>query len=911
MEPIIGFGSIPQDKWSMYGNTNTFLYDGMTVDEYVTQQLSIRPDEKKGELMKEFWSKRDEAVANTATALNQMQENPDVRNLKDNEYNALLQNTYTQNADSVLQVEKTITQWEKLDRIINEKGGTVLGYDIETFGDTSGRSGVFGITEFGIGKTEFESNGSFRQSGKSFAIGLDKTEQEYVTDLLNKFKSDGLDSLKKDERVVLSRMSMYAGESGTNFRSVFSQITEEGQFKGMWEVKGLSSQSFNPEQIERGIKNLSQLYEAGATRETVIPVALNYLYEKHQPNTSSKGAVITGANTKFDIGTLLRYAKNHDEINSDNIFKEINIIGNHTVDLVYGTRAAAAVRNISVSKYQEIMHGRPGGGASVQSLLNSLNLSEIETHLSISDINQQIRIFAAQRFSENGTLSSDIVAHIGQKNGRKILQTHGQNTQLEKRYNAKNSLFLLNRGWPDKNNGTDIALIKTREEDDKPVYEATQNYTISGEYWELDGEHTGYIESEDKYVLSLKSTADDTIVSKQFDTVEEMGTFLRSNADWFERNDIINRSGVHKDINIENQIKAKYQDRGRREFERAIDPSSVSVENGRISGGFASMEEFLNWNSQYGGQYSATPEGFSKFVADQKNAKTFNINKANNMQAYLGMQEKISDESQMLSDIVAKINKQYGPTTVENNMTKTIALRKAYIASMEEMKAKGGIRRVKSNQNLIANDIYGIDVNVGESIKRINTQNVDAATRDINRIFSEMTKKEAVDVINDFGKRNILTEDQVKQFTRAIYSTGIEAGGDKKKAQAISQLLKDESIYQVYSDIGYALHESTKVNETLSGAKKKRNEKDTPQFTLESISDNLETYTHTQFRTPKGNKTVNDLYQDAKIKKAIDSAVNDSISKTPIVTYYDQNYTAMRTQLQDLAQKLNYGKDMY
>ena len=93
MEPIIGFGSIPQDKWSMYGNTNTFLYDGMTVDEYVTQQLSIRPNAKKGELMKEFWSKRDEAVANTATVLNQMQENPDVRNLKDNEYNLLLQNT--------------------------------------------------------------------------------------------------------------------------------------------------------------------------------------------------------------------------------------------------------------------------------------------------------------------------------------------------------------------------------------------------------------------------------------------------------------------------------------------------------------------------------------------------------------------------------------------------------------------------------------------------------------------------------------------------------------------------------------------------------------------------------------------------------------------------------------------------
>ena len=49
MEPIIGFGSIPQDKWSMYGNTNTFLYDGMTVDEYVTQQLSISQDAKNGE----------------------------------------------------------------------------------------------------------------------------------------------------------------------------------------------------------------------------------------------------------------------------------------------------------------------------------------------------------------------------------------------------------------------------------------------------------------------------------------------------------------------------------------------------------------------------------------------------------------------------------------------------------------------------------------------------------------------------------------------------------------------------------------------------------------------------------------------------------------------------------------------
>lgn len=938
MQNIIGLGSTPQDKWSMYGQWNSYMYEGMDSDEYLEFKRAENKikniEQSDTEIRNEFWAKRDEAVQNTASTIHALAEGKDnsLRHLAGEELGSLLVNTDVANADAIIQVQGANKQWKKLDRILSGKGGTVLGYDIETFGDTTGRNGLFGITEIGIGKTVIGDNGSIKQKGHGLVIGLDETEVQYVTDILNKIKSTGWGSLEEYEAVAMKRMSMYGGDSmSKNFKSVFSKesITElGGEF---YTVKKLANESMNLEQIERGIKFLSDVYQDGATRDAVLRPALDYLWSMHEPNTAAEGAIITGANTRFDTGTIQRYSDMYGidttvtgKKGSVNI---VDMLKKDTVDLVYGTRTAAAIRTISVSELQRQAHGKPGGGASVQSLLYSSGLNEVETHLSISDINQTIKLLAAEKFigtdlkkGEGHSLPHDITRHFKGK----IITKHNSADPVLKNYDAKNSVFLLNRGWLNKNEGKDIALIPIADKDGNITYEATQNYTMTGEYWELDTDHSGYADGQ--YVLSLKSTADGTIVSKQFDTVEDMGTFLRSNADWFEKNQIINPRGKNQDKHTKEQALVKYRDRGRREFERAIDPSSVAVENGKATGGFASMEEYLAWHDKYGGKYDATPEGFQKYVQDLRATKEgFDIKNANSAQAALGMQEKISQESALLKSIVQKINAAMPDA---DNMTKTIALRKAYTSAIEEMKKGRRVKSTRSKSNRVAKDIFGVDVDYSvlkdkidarrnpyvnyDSVNRINTYSVDSAARDINRIFGKLTKNQAIDILGDFQERGILSESQVANFSEMIRETGVDAGGDIKKAKNIDKILHNDSSYQLYTDIAYALHEATKVetqNNVIVQGRKERGRK-APQFTIESYSENLYANSNLIFRQNKQDYNVNGLYGISEVQKAVDSTVAQSIAVTPRVTYYDKTKDKLREELKLLTERLNYGSDI-
>ena len=315
-------------------------------------------------------------------------------------------------------------------------GGTVLGYDIETWGDTlHGNKGAFGITEIGIGKTVFESNtGLYKQDGHSLAIGLSKDDANFIYNIVDKYKTNGWNDLTNAEQVTMKRMSMYAGND-TNFKNVFMQITEEGSFKNMWSVKQLSEASMSIEKIERGIENLRKVYDFGATSESVLPKAMQYLDNMHQ-----NGSILTAANSMFDTTTLSRYTNGeYTDI--------INSLKKDTVDLVYGARTAADVRLISVSKYQDIYHGNRGGGASVQSLLHSLGLNQTETHLAISDINQQIQILASRNYANGKTLGGDLQQFFEQVTNpstgtTKNFVTTYNNTTLTKTYKADDTLFL-------------------------------------------------------------------------------------------------------------------------------------------------------------------------------------------------------------------------------------------------------------------------------------------------------------------------------------------------------------------------------------------------------------------------------------------------------------------------------------
>lgn len=921
---IFGYGGTPQDRWGNE-NPNKWQLEGKTLEEYIQAEREAGNENAEYAIRTQFWKQRDAAVEAARKELESM--------TPSSSKPIYLTNTTTQDASAVIQVQRAADQWEKLDRItkgepINDKGaigGTVLGYDLETFGDTSnGARGQFGITEFGIGTTVFKEGGLFDQKGHSLAIGLSDEQAQYVTSVLSKYKAEGWNSLSTSEQVTMQRMSMYAG-NGTNYRNVFRQITEEGDFKGLWEVKpdGLIAPDMSIQRIQAGIDNLQAVYRQGAVDSVVILKAMGYMKTMYGKGTASKGAVLTAANSQFDISTLARYTDGqYDDL--------LDAMSKKTVDLVYGVRAAAALNTISVSEYQKIMHGARGGGASVQSLLLSLKLNEVESHLAISDINQQIQLLAARNFAKNKTLGQDLSQFfrtVRNDNKTKIILANRKGKGVVKKYNAENTLFLLNRGWLDKRKGRDIALIDTGD-----GVQATQNYTISGEYWELDSAHTG--EVEDGYRLSMVSTADGTIISKRFENEKQAVEFLRSNADWYERREVINTTGTHRDINIERQAEYKYQDRGRRAFEKAIDPASVAVDidKGKPENGFATMERFLEWNETYGNQYSATPQGFRQFVADMSKSKDgFNIDTANTMQEFIGAQAKVSDEKKLLKTIVDEVNSVYGETTISNNMQKTIAFRRAYDSAMEEMTSKGRIQHSRKYYNLIMNDIYGVDVRMPDGrINRINTHTASTATRDVNRIFGQLTKDESVEIVNNLVGRGILHKGEGKKFTRLLREVGVENGGDATKRAAIEKYLDTESTYQVYADIGYALSERMELltqdysDKSPKSLARKRAARDAllANLTLDdapengsdrgSLSARMQEYIHKRYVTPKGAKSIDELLtQDAQFAQRITDVIQQSIKDVPRIPMYEISSEDMfKQELSVLTDSLGYERDI-
>lgn len=908
---IFGYGGRPQGKWDN-PSSNMWQVGGQTLDEYIESNKGLGT---RQELTTRYWQERDVAIEAARQELEAMRASSSV--------DLQFTNTITQDAAAVAQVQGAAAQWAKLDRITSGNvigktgvvGGTVLGYDLETFGDTLyGKRGEFGITEFGIGTTTFKEGGLFTQKGHSLAIGLSDDQAKYVTDILDKYKAKGWSTLNNAEQVTMQRMSMYAG-TNTNFRSVFSQITEEGDFKGMWEVKsdGLIAADMSVERIQRGIDNLQAVYRAGATSDAVLPKAMDYLRTMYGRGTANQGAVLTAANSSYDITTLMRYTDGKYD-------KFLNVMGNNTVDLIYGVRTAAAARSISVAEYQRIMHGARGGGASVQSLLLSTGLNEVETHMSLSDINQQIQLLAARNFAKGRTLGEDLSSFFKANAAGNTVIVDSKGKEMVKSYDAKNTVFLLNRGWLDKRNGTDFALIDTGD-----GVAATQNYTVSGEYWELDPTLTGQV--DDGYRLSMTSTADGTVISKRFGTKDQAVAFLRENADWFDRGEVINSTGTHRDINVERQIEYKYQDRGRRAFERAIDPASVAVDNDKPANGFAAMEQFLEWQRDYGDKYSVNPEGFRKFVADMRNSdEGFNINLANSMQEFIGAQAKVADEKALLQTIVNKVNAEYGQTTVTNNMQKTIAFRRAYENAIDMMTSKGRIQHSKKHQNLIMNDIFGVDVKMPDGrISRINAHTTSSATKDVSRIFGQMTKEEVVSTVDDLVARRVISKKQGGEFSALLREIGVESGKETASRVAIEKYLNTESTYQLYTDIGYALSKSTNVfrqtsRDTVpkSFAKKRQAKKDVmPEFTLAdtesggSFSARMQEYTHKRYITSSGAKSITEmLTNDTGFANQVTANIQDSIRSIPVVSMSNDAGDSFKQSLLSLTQQLGYGDDI-
>ena len=865
---IFGYGGRPQGLWDKK-TSNTFQ-DGS-------------------------WADRDVAVAAARQELEAMNASSSI--------GISLVNTDTQNAAAVIQVQGAADQWGKLSEIVSGRpnssgiaGGTVLGYDLETFGDTlHGARGQFGITEFGIGTTVFKEGGLFSQQGHSLAIGLSPEQATYVSGILNKYTTQGWASLDNLEQVTMRRMSMYADTGKKrNFRSVFSQITEEGAFKGMWQVKpGVQlAPDMSPERIARGIANLKDVYAQGATSETVLPMAMQYLHDAH-----ANGGILTGANTGYDIETLRRSAPG--------AFGDyLATMRNDTVDLIYGVRAAADVRTISISTYQEMFHGTRGGGASVQALLSSLRLGETETHFSLSDINQQIQLLAARDFANGKTLGEDIAQFFKTNASGQTVMVDSGGKEIIKTYDSNSTLFLLNRGWLDKRHGADIALIDTGD-----GVVATQNYTITGEYWELDAAHTGRV--EDGYRLSMVSTADGTIVSKRFETEGQALSFLRENADWYDRNDI------GEDV-IKNQVQYKYQDRGRRVFEKAFDPASVAVDgDGRPANGFAGLEELLQWNEQYGNKYSATPEGFHAFVADMNGSGGIKAGMLNKMQEYLGAQEKVADESVLLHKIVDQVNDQFRDesgkrvaTNATNNMQKTIMARRAYEEAMATLSSHGMLQHSDAHQNLIMSDIFGIDVQLPDGrVSRINAHTVGTATRDVSRIFGQMTKQESQSVIDSLVARGVIDSTQGDRFKTLLQEVGIESGRDAAKKAALEKYLGTESSYQLYTDLGYIL--SNRANMPSNAGAFTLADK--VAGTSGSFSARMQGYIHRRFATPDGAQSINEMLgNNSEIASQVSAGISRSVAGVPVITMHDGAGadSVFKKELGALTDSLGYGQDI-
>jgi len=785
----------------------------------------------------------------------------------------------SQNQESVFQTLGALPQWQKA-KTIAEGSGEVIVWDLETIGDiahqVSKYDGYATITEFGIGRRVYE-NGALNtdlSNAVSFAFGTNQQQTLAIKSLISKYEKSGWDALTNAEQVTLDRVSKIG--SLPTFHDVFfsrnDTVLGDGHY---WTVNRLGESSMNPAIMKIGADRLQTLYNSGARPEAIIPQLTAYINNAVGSNTSA----LAGANNIFDI-TALEQTSRRLEVNQGVNFRHIY---ENTIDAVNAVRTMATAKGQSVLSFTDAMHGiipsdtdRP---ASVESIMESLRMNRSQLHIGSEDTVNEGDIIFTRHYNGNKSFIDSLLEMTG--NGDAI---GAYNVDLN------GSLFLMNRGYIDQST-SDMAVIAG-----DPI---PQSYSMGNEYWRVNTEKTGFAsvidgstgEAQEKFILSFINPADKSIeIHKEFETPDKAIEFLRKNTTW-----ISDSAVTQKQINEQHVM--GYLDKGRREYAKFFDPLSVRANKGTDEYGFEGLKRYLSFVEELDGlEDFANKKARPALVSRLHGVSNSPLRSTYQEQAFAGMFERLSQEKDILSYIVNQIDSTMGNA---NNVTKTIALQKAYDSTMDYLTSQY-IAFTPKEAHYGLSDVFGIDVQVGNELKRINAQSVDSAIPGLRNIFNGMTAQEAGSVVENLAARSLITAEQVTSLKHSIdLSFQPNAGINGFLVDVASQLV---GITDRFNTSSNAIDEYRQILADGSDIR-------IANKNLQSIVDNLLTGAQSRYRYQSGEKfyQASSLFGQKAVREAIEDRITQSLSDVTSMSFYTG--TMHDGVSNKIARKLNLSTD--
>lgn len=773
--------------------TNVFKIDNLDSDQWVNKQLeqdkyNNLSDKAKLNIRKEyykkFWSIRDKTIADRANKILTTSPNQSIDFLDMFAYSIIGDKHANQ------QVFNARKQWKTFYNLTrgNIETGSAIGYDIETFGDY--RNTNSGITELGVNIIDFaKGNSSLRENTKlSFALGINKQQEQYIRDLVTRYKEQGWGSLDNNEQVSLKRMSIYgSGE----FNDVF-KLTEQNFLNNKdkyFIVNKVAPGTLSEDRINKGIDNLVMLYNTQVQQVKTPDVIIREVTDTIIDYSNQENTIVFAGNNKFDTSFLKSKYKEKE--------LEIEQLANKTVDAVYAPRRIASYNNKSVyALHDEIFNVRKG--ASIQDQLDAQMFNEIETHIAGEDVYQTFKLLTTKNYYQHKSLSQNVLDTF--KKGKPDLDS----IVFYNDSNDKNILF-LKRGTLDKS-GNDFAVLTNDS-----TAEPTQNYSIRNRYYKLDESHSGVYDG--KYVLTLNSYNDmnkdnQLTISKQFNTQEDLQRFITNNIEVLDSDYV----SVNKRL-VSRQYKHNMLDFARREYEAMFDIAKVSKIDNIEVGGYASLVNTLRVYEQIKDknliEYNTIvkDKSYEKMNAYLQDNKLFKSEYQKN--AFINMYPIIDRQYNVLKKIQKSIDTAY-PNA--DNIQKTIAL--SAIRKMVLDSEHIDIEDLPIRDELVTpllEDIYSIDLNIVKDnhneVKKVflGNNNIQEGVRQLQRIFNTSSNKEIEDTIMDLTEVIIdNTEDEVDKTAKVI---GRKLITNETANALISALRKTpvDNRYGFYQDMAIAL----------------------------------------------------------------------------------------------------------
>lgn len=912
---ITGFNVHPQDRWEDRSSDNQFKIDGLTSEEWVKKD--------KNRTYGDFWSIRNARISEGAKEMFESRRQKQVFPM-----DVFAVTADTSYGPSLQQMADAMPQWDKLVKMSRDKNGTIYGIDIETIGDIQNAKGVFGITEIGISKIDL-AEGIRETDAKSIVLGLNLDQQEYITDLIDKYESEGWATLDKTEQSTLKRASMYRGDPNTLFREETSLGVGNilGTDKHYTVVDELASVSLNAADMRKGVENLGWAYNnrINTNVKDVLPDVINFIGNQFYGGKVKNGRIIYAANGNFDITGLRNYAKLNG-ISADKLAD----LDNQLLDNVNIIRTVAAISDQSVPQWFKDTYGI-AAGADIEGQMKAFGMSGTQLHSGGSDLINEARILINEDvdiYDIYKNLISEYVADDIQKQ-----------RMLARSVGLDGYVYYVHHGTFNKENAEEFAYIPN-----KNGRRTSANYAITQEFWTINTEKSGEFKIGDdtKYRLVLDNYAEQIRHDKQLKQVaagqnveveDVTSIVLTGNTPEELKNRLDYMSDRYTDRQVrsiaESQQNFHYKDLGRREYEKLFSPTEVLMESGKETGGFASIKKHLEtekmireWEQRYGDipmgyrmnsaaartMYEAADKisqeraiaSINEDIAKGKSypnkakaiaalhKKLMPFNNDYDAQAFLGMRKKLQNEQPLLEHIVEAVDGLDG-TVVD----KTVIARNIYKDVIDTVINEYQTENTKDFDNLnIMTDLTGIDIKTGidpetnePTISRVNGYSQDTISKGMFRNFKKMNESEIEESLKDLQFRGIIDNaqkymDMVKDFDMTTKSS------------------YELSMYFMSHDIGFEISKRFQEDDLDKLAKKRNSLIENLQYNTDISVDRI---------LSDGNKTVHlkDVLIDHEdfIKDAITRRVNDA----PKTIYMDRSLNEPQIQalLEDLGMDSN------